>query len=144
MKTRTFTIIKPNAVAQGNTGKILDMILADGFTIRAMKMVHLSRNDASRFYAAHEGKPFLPSLIEFMTSGPVVAAVLEREDAVASLRKLVGDTDPRLAAEGTVRRLFGESVTRNAIHASDSDKSAHAELSRFFTESEIIAPDYSL
>ena len=144
MKSRTFTIIKPNAVATGNTGKILDMILRDGFTIRAMKMVFFSRNDADRFYAIHKGKPFFPSLVEFMTSGPVVVAVLEKEDAVASLRELVGATDPAKAAEGTIRRLFADSLTRNAIHASDSDDNARAEWSQFFAASEIMEAEYWL
>ena len=144
MTNRTFTIIKPNAVAAGNTGKILDMLLRDGFTIRAMRMVFLSRNDADRFYAIHKGKPFFPELVEFMTSGPVVVAVLEKEDAVASLRALVGSTDPAKAAEGTIRRLFAESLTRNAIHASDSDENARQEWSQFFTPDQIMEADYCL
>lgn len=144
METRTFTIIKPNAVAQGHTGKILDMILADGFTIRAMKMTFFSRNDAVKFYAVHKDRPFFMELVEFMTSGPVVIAILEREDAVVSLRRLVGNTDPEKAGEGTIRRLFAEDVTRNAIHASDSDENARIEWGQFFPENEIIAADYYL
>lgn len=142
MKTRTFTIIKPNAVADGNTGRILDMILGDGFSIRAMKMVFLSRNDAVRFYEIHKDKPFFPELLEFMTSGPVVAAVLEKEDAVASLRRLVGNTDPLKADVGTIRQMFAADKTRNAIHASDSDENARIEWSQFFSAKEIIEVDY--
>lgn len=144
MTNRTFTIIKPNAVAAGNTGKILDMILRDGFTIRAMRMTFLSRNDAARFYAIHKGKPFFADLVEFMTSGPVIVAILEKENAVASLRTLVGNTDPAKAAEGTIRRLFADSLTRNAIHASDSDENARQEWSQFFTPDQIMETDYYL
>ncbi len=144
MTNRTFTILKPNAVAAGNTGKILDMILRDGFTIRAMRMIFLSRNDAARFYAIHKGKPFFADLVEFMTSGPVIVAILEKENAVASLRTLVGNTDPAKAAEGTIRRLFADSLTRNAIHASDSDENARQEWSQFFTPDQIMETDYYL
>lgn len=142
MKTRTFTIIKPNAVADGNTGRILDMIIGDGFSIRAMKMVFLSRNDAVRFYEIHKDKPFFPELLDFMTSGPVVAAVLEKEDAVAALRRLVGNTDPLKADVGTIRQMFAADKTRNAIHASDSDENARIEWSQFFSAKEIIEVDY--
>lgn len=143
MKTRTFTIIKPDAVAAGYTGKILDMILADGFTVCAMKMTFLSRNDAARFYAVHRGKPFFEELLEYMTSGAIVAAVLEGEDAVESFRRLVGSTDPRNAEEGTIRRMFGTDLTRNAIHASDCAENAEKEWGQFFTEKEIIEIEYS-
>lgn len=142
MKTRTFTIIKPNAVADGNTGRILDMIIGDGFSIRALKMVFLSRNDAVRFYEIHKDKPFFPELLDFMTSGPVVAAVLEKEDAVAALRRLVGNTDPLKADVGTIRQMFAADKTRNAIHASDSDENARIEWSQFFSAKEIVEVDY--
>ena len=142
MKTKTFTIIKPNAVADGNTGKIIDKIIEAGFTIRAMKMLFMSRNDAARFYAVHTGQPFFDYLVQFMTSGPVVVAVLEREDAVPALRELVGNTDPEKAQPGTIRRLFGETVSRNAIHASDSDENARCEWEHFFTEQEVVVTDY--
>ena len=142
--SRTFTIIKPNAVAAGATGRILDRLIADGFRIRALKMDFLDRNRAARFYAVHRGKPFFDQLIRFMTSGAIVAAVLERdgEDAVAALRALVGATDPALAVPGTIRHEFGESVTRNAIHASDSPENACTEWSHFFTDDQITEIDY--
>lgn len=143
MKTRTFTIIKPDAVAGGYTGKILDMILADGFTIRAMKMTFMNRNDAARFYAVHRGKPFFEALSTYMTSGAIVVALLEGEDAVDSLRRLVGATDPRNANEGTIRRMFGTDLTRNAIHASDCAENAEKEWKQFFDEKEIVEVDYS-
>ena len=142
MKTRTFTIIKPNAVADGNTGRIIDMWIMDGFSIRAMKMLYLSRNDAVKFYAVHKDKPFFHDLVEFMTSGPVVVAVLEKEDAVASLRRLVGNTDPMKADPGTIRQMFAADKTRNAIHASDSDENAYVEWSQFFSDSDIIDVEY--
>ncbi len=124
--SRTFTLIKPNAVAAGATGKILDRLIADGFRIRALKMDFLSRNRAARFYTVHRGKPFFEDLVRFMTSGAVVAAVLERDGERA-----------------VVRREFGESVTRNAIHASDSPENAREEWSRFFTPDEITEIDYT-
>lgn len=144
MGSRTFTMIKPNAVALGYTGKILDMIIEAGFRIRAMKMVCMSRNDAENFYAAHRGKPFFDHLILFMTSGPVIVAVLEGENAVGRFRELVGPTDPKNAPEGTIRNKFGESLTRNSIHASDSDENARLEWGGFFTDSEIMVTDYWL
>ncbi len=144
MKPRTFTIIKPNAVAAGHSGRILDMILSAGFTIRALRMEFLSRDKAEKFYAVHRGKPFFEKLVIFMTSGPVIVAVLEKENAVDDLRRLVGATDPAKAAEGTIRRLFGDSVTLNAIHASDSDDNARAEWGHFFSDEQIIEADYFL
>lgn len=143
MKTRTFTIIKPDAVAAGYTGKILDTILSNGFTVRAMKMTFLSRNDAARFYAVHRNKPFFEELLEYMTSGAIVVAILEGEDAVDSFRRLVGATDPRNAEEGTIRRMFGTDLTRNAIHASDSVENAEKEWRQFFDEKDIIEIEYS-
>ena len=112
MTERTFSIIKPNAVAAGAVGQILDAMLADGFRIIGLKLVCMSRNEAEKFYAVHRGKPFYGRLVTFMTSGPSVVLVLEREDAVAGLRRLAGATDPAKAAEGTLRRRFGENVTR--------------------------------
>lgn len=134
MADRTFTIIKPDAVAAGNSGKIFSMIEADGFRIVARKELHLTREQAQKFYAVHEGKPFYEPLVEFMTSGPVVVAVLEKPDAVVSLRRLAGATDPASAEAGTIRRMYGESVRHNAIHASDSDENALAETLQFFPE----------
>lgn len=144
MGNRTFTIIKPNAVADGNTGKILDIILENGFVIKGMKMVFLSRNDAARFYAIHNDKPFFGELVDFMSSGAAIVAVLERENAVAELRKLVGNTDPQKAEKGTIRQLFATEISRNAIHASDSDENAQIEWSQFFCPSEIVEIDYCI
>lgn len=125
-------LIKPDAVAAGYTGKILDRMIAGGFRIVALRMIRMGRSDAAKFYAVHEGRPFFEGLVEFMTSGPVVAAVLEKDGAVDSLRTLAGCTDPAEAAEGTIRREFGTSVRRNAIHASDSDENARTEWEQFF------------
>ena len=143
MTERTFSIIKPNAVAAGAVGQILDAMLADGFRIIGLKLVCMSRNEAEKFYAAHRGKPFYDRLVSFMTSGPSVVLVLEREDAVAGLRRLAGATDPAKAAEGTLRRRFGENVTRNAVHASDSVENAREEAGRFFDEREIVVARYA-
>ena len=143
MTERTFSIIKPNAVAAGAVGQILDAMLADGFRIIGLKLVCMSRNEAEKFYAVHRGKPFYGRLVTFMTSGPSVVLVLEREDAVAGLRRLAGATDPAKAAEGTLRRRFGENVTRNAVHASDSVENAREEAGRFFDEREIVVARYA-
>lgn len=142
MNDRTFTIIKPNAVAAGASGRILDMMIRDGFRPVAWKLTFMSRDKAEKFYAVHRGRPFFEELTDFMSSGPVFVGVLEREDAVKALRALVGDTDPSKAAEGTIRRLYGESVGRNAVHASDSDENARAEWSLFFTDDEILTAGY--
>ncbi len=142
MNTRTFTIIKPNAVAAGASGRILDMMIEGGFRPVAWKLTFMSRDKAEKFYAVHRGRPFFDELADFMSSGPVFVGVLEREDAVKALRALVGDTDPSKAAEGTIRRLYGESVGRNAVHASDSDENARAEWSLFFTDDEILTAGY--
>ena len=143
MTERTFSIIKPNAVAAGAVGQILDAMLADGFRIIGLKLVCMSRNEAEKFYAVHRGKPFYGRLVTFMTSGPSVVLVLEREDAVVGLRRLAGSTDPAKAAEGTLRRRFGENVTRNAVHASDSVENAREEAGRFFDEREIVVARYA-
>ena len=138
MTDRTFTIIKPNAVSAGNTGKILDIIIGNGYRIIGMRMVRMDRGQASRFYGIHKDKEFFNELIEFMTSGPVVVAVLEKEDAVASFRRLIGNTDPAEATEGTIRKMFGETLRRNAIHASDSDDNAALEAGYFFSEFDLV------
>lgn len=143
MTERTFSIIKPNAVAAGVYGRMIDRLLADGFRIVGLKLICMSRNDAEKFYAVHRGKPFYDRLVTFMTSGPSIVMVLEREDAVAELRRLAGTTDPARAEEGTLRRLFGENVTRNAIHASDSVENAREEAVRFFDEREIVVARYA-
>ncbi len=129
---RTLTIIKPDAVSAGKTGEILAAIEADGFRIRALRMVRLDRREAEGFYAAHAERPFFPSLVDFMCSGPSVAAVLERDDAVSRLRELMGPTDPKDAAPETLRARFATSIERNAVHGSDSPASAAIEVAYFF------------
>ena len=144
MTNRTFTIIKPNAVGSHNIGNILAMIEKAGFRIVALKMTCMNRSEAAKFYEIHKGRPFFRNLCLFMTSGPIVAAVLEKENAVADFRKLVGATDPANAADGTIRKLYADSKTRNAIHASDSDENAAQEAGFFFSEKEIIEASYDL
>lgn len=129
----TFTMIKPQAVKDGDAANILKMILDAGFRISALKMVKLSRDEAGRFYEIHKQRPFYQSLIDFMTSGPVIAAVLEKENAVADFRKLIGPTDPEKATEGTVRFHYGKSIQSNAVHGSDSDENALLESGHFFS-----------
>jgi nucleoside-diphosphate kinase len=121
MTNRTFTMIKPDAVANGHIGAILDMINAAGFRIVAMKLTQLSRHDAGQFYAVHSERPFFGELVEYMTSGPIVAAILEKDNAVADFRTLIGATNPAEAAEGTIRKRFATSIAANAVHGSDSD-----------------------
>lgn len=144
MTNRTFTIIKPNAVGQQHSGEILSLIEKAGFRIIALKMLHISRTDAEKFYHVHKERPFFHNLSLFMTSGPVIAAVLEKKNAVHDFRQLIGSTDPTGAAEGTIRKKFAESKTRNAIHASDSDENAAWEISFFFSEREITPEYYQL
>lgn len=138
MNNRTFTMIKPEAVAAGKAAEILQMIAENGFRIVALRMHHLSRNDAKRFYAVHRGKPFYEKLVEYMSSGPIVAVVLEAENAVAAFRCLVGATNPAEAAEGTIRHKYGTDKTMNAIHASDSDENAELEWQQHFAECDIM------
>lgn len=138
MNTKTLAIIKPDAVAAGNAGNIIAMIERNGFKIRAMRMQTLTRAQAEGFYAVHRGKGFYEELVEFMTEGPVVLMALEREDAVAKWREVMGATDPAKAAEGTVRKLYGTNVGRNASHGSDSDENAAIEVGFFFSASELL------
>ncbi len=138
MSNRTFTIIKPDSVRKGNFGRIISRIEEGGFRVLGIKKLGLSNRQAEAFYAVHKERPFYGSLVEYMTSGPVYVAALEREDAVASLRKLMGATDPAKADEGTIRKEFGESIEQNAIHGSDSDENAKVEIAFFFAESELI------
>jgi nucleoside-diphosphate kinase len=133
---QTLAIIKPDAVASGKAGRILTHLQDAGFTVRAMRMSRLSPAEAEAFYAVHRGRPFYASLCTFMTSGPCVPLLLERADAVAHLRAVIGATDPAEAAPGTVRKLYAESKERNAIHASDSDENAVREIGFFFPEAE--------
>jgi len=135
----TLTIIKPDAFASGKAGKILAHLEAQGFRVRAARVVHLTAAQAGEFYAVHRERPFYASLTAFMTSGPCMPVILEKPDAVAGLRTAIGATDPAEAAAGTVRKLFAESKERNAIHASDSDENAAREARFFFSESDVIA-----
>ena len=135
---KTFAIIKPDAVAAGNAGNILALIERHGFKVLAMRMQRLSRAEAEGFYAVHRERPFFGELVEFMTEGPVVLLALEREDAVAKWREVMGATDPAKADEGTIRKLYGTNVGRNASHGSDSVENAAIELAWFFRASELI------
>ena len=132
----TFTIIKPQAVAKGYIGPILNKISEADFKITALKMLHLTRGEAQRFYEVHVGRPFYDDLVEFMISGPIVVAVLEKENAVEEYRTLIGSTDPEKAEEGTIRKMYAESMRANAVHGSDSDENAEIEATFFFPSSE--------
>lgn len=132
----TFTIIKPGAVAQENIGEILAMIAKSGFWIGAMKYLKLSVKQAEEFYSVHQERPFYSDLVKFMTSGPIVVAILEKDNAVEDYRKLIGATDPAKAEEGTIRKLFAQSIEKNAVHGSDSDQNARIEADFFFSRSE--------
>jgi len=136
MSNRTFTMIKPDATRKGNTGAILQMINAAGFRIVAMKMVHLSEAKAGEFYAVHAQRPFYGELVGFMSSGPITAAILEKDNAVEDFRKLIGSTNPADAADGTIRKLFAASIGENAVHGSDSDENAKIEGDFFFSKLE--------
>ena len=133
---KTFTIIKPFAVKHGYIGSILAKINEAGFRIIAMKYTHLRLEEAKTFYAVHKGLPFYEALVSFMSSGPIVLAILEKENAVEDYRKLIGSTDPAEAAEGTIRRLFGTDIRANAVHGSDNDENAEIECNFFFSQSE--------
>ena len=136
--SQTLAIIKPDAVASGNTGAILAHLEREGFRVRSLKMTRLNRAQAEALYGVHRTRPFFESLVSFMTSGPVVPVVLEAEGAVQRLRERIGATDPVKSAEGTVRALFAQSKERNAIHASDSDTNAAREIAFFFSESALL------
>jgi nucleoside-diphosphate kinase len=133
MTNRTFTMIKPDAFSKGHTGAILAMIEKAGFRIVALKKIRLSEEKAGEFYAVHRERPFYGELVEFMSSGPIVAAILEKDNAVEDFRKLIGATDPAKADEGTIRKLYAESVGKNAVHGSDSNENAHIEGQFFFS-----------
>ncbi len=136
MSNQTFTIIKPDAVKKGYAGAILDMIIKDGFKLVALKLTKLTADKAGEFYAVHKGRPFYDELIKFMSSGPIIAAILEKENAVTEFRKLIGATDPSKAEEGTIRKLYAASTGENAVHGSDGDATAQFESDFFFAESE--------
>ena len=133
MTNRTFTMIKPDAFSKGHSGAIIDKILKSGFAIVALKLTRLSPEKAGEFYAVHKARPFYGELVDFMSSGPIIAAILEKENAVADFRQLIGATDPAKAAEGTIRKLYAASVGENAVHGSDSDENAGIEGDFFFS-----------
>lgn len=138
MGNQTFAIIKPDAVKAGHIGRIIDLIIGGGFRIRGMKLIHQTRRQAEGFYEVHRGKPFYEGLTEFMSSGPCVVLVLEKDGAVKSWRDLMGATDPAEAEAGTIRKEFGASKGENATHGSDSDENAAIEISYFFSKLEIV------
>ncbi len=131
-------MIKPDAVAAGKAGAILEMVERAGFKIRGLKMTRLSRTQAEAFYAVHRERPFYASLVNFMTEGPVVVMVLEREDAIRAWRETMGATNPANAAEGTIRKRFAESIERNAVHGSDAPETAAVEIPFFFSTAELL------
>ena len=131
--SKTFTMIKPTAFKNKCAGKIIEKIYEGGFHIAAMKMTHLSKKDAQKFYEIHAGRPFYNELVDFMSSGPIIAAILEKENAVEDYRTLIGATNPAEAAEGTVRKMCGTNIGENAVHGSDSDDNADIECNFFFS-----------
>lgn len=133
MSNRTFTMIKPDAVKANNIGGILDKITGAGFKIIAMKYTQLSKDQAGKFYEVHKERPFYGELVDFMSSGPIVAAILEKDNAVADFRTLIGATNPAEAAEGTIRKMYAKSIGENAVHGSDSDENAKIEGDFFFS-----------
>ncbi len=135
----TLTIVKPDAFGADKAGKIIALLEQKGFKVKAARVMHMTKKQAGEFYAVHSGRPFYGELVEFMTSGPCMPLVLEKENAVLALRDAIGATDPAEAAEGTVRKLYAESKGRNAIHASDSDENAAREARFFFSETELLS-----
>ncbi|MFN5189006.1 MAG: nucleoside-diphosphate kinase [Chitinophagia bacterium] len=133
MNNKTFTMIKPDATSKGYTGAILDQIIKAGFTVKAMKWIHLSPAQAGTFYEVHKERPFYQELVDFMSSGPIVAAILEKDNAGADFRTLIGATNPAQAEEGTIRKKFAASIGENAVHGSDSDENAAIEGNFFFS-----------
>ena len=138
MSNLTFGIVKPDAVKAGHTGTIIQRILDDGFRIRGLKLIHMTRQQAEGFYAVHRERPFFSGLTEFMSSAPCVVMALEKESAVKSWRDLMGATDPAKADAGTLRKEFGGSVGENAVHGSDSDENAVIEIAYFFSRLELV------
>lgn len=137
MTNKTFTMLKPDSLEKGNTGAILEKINAAGFRIVAMKMTHMTKRDAEAFYAVHNTRPFFNELVEYMTRGPIVAAILEKDNAVEDFRILIGATNPEDAAEGTIRKLYAASIGENAVHGSDSDENAAIEGAFHFSGREM-------
>ena len=136
MANTTLMMIKPDAVENGHTGNIIEKVTSAGFSIKALKLTQLTLNDAEAFYAVHKERPFFGELVAFMTRGPIVAAVLEKENAVSDFRTLIGSTNPEEAAEGTLRKLYATSMGENAVHGSDSDENASIEASFHFSQRE--------
>ena len=138
MKTRTLAIIKPDAVASGYSGKIIDRVTKEGFTILSLKQMEMSLAQAEGFYEIHQGKPFYKELTHFMISGPCIVLALEKDDAVNEWRRIIGATNPIEAEEGTIRKLYAKNLGQNAVHGSDSDNNGKKEVSYFFSECELI------
>ncbi|MFT3901675.1 MAG: nucleoside-diphosphate kinase [Niabella sp.] len=136
MSNRTFTMIKPDAMEKGHVGAILDRIIKEGFKLVALKLTRLTPEKAGEFYAIHKEKPFYNDLIAFMSRGPIIAAILEKDNAVTAFRELIGATNPANAAEGTIRKTYATSIDENAIHGSDSDENAAIEGNFFFSSFE--------
>ncbi len=136
---RTFTMLKPDSIEQGNMLPILNMIESTGFKIIALKYKRMSRDEAEKFYSIHSDKPFFNDLVSFMTRGPIIAAALEKDNAVEAFRKLIGSTDPNEAEEGTIRKKFAKSKGENAVHGSDSDENADIEINFHFDNNEIFS-----
>lgn len=133
MTNRTFTMIKPDAMKNGHAGAIIDRFIKEGYRVVALKLTKLDKERAGEFYAVHKERPFYGELVSFMSSGPIIAAILEKENAVSAFRTLIGATDPAKAAEGTIRKLFAVSLGENAVHGSDSDENAKIEGDFFFS-----------
>jgi len=138
MTNRTFAMIKPDAVKKNLIGQIITKFTEAGFKIKAMKMTRLTKESAQGFYEVHKDKPFYTSLVEFMISGPVIALALEKENAVADFRKLIGATDPAEAEDGTIRKLYADNKSENAVHGSDSDENAAIEIAHFFSRHKLL------
>ncbi|MFH1196521.1 MAG: nucleoside-diphosphate kinase [bacterium] len=138
LSNKTLAILKPDCVRKNLIGKVISHFQDAGFKINAMKMVRLTADSAKRFYEVHTGKPFFDGLIEYMTSGPCVPIALEKENAVEEFRKLIGATDPAKAADGTIRKLYADSIQENIVHGSDSDENAAKEISHFFSRKEML------
>lgn len=136
MTNRTFTMIKPDAMKNGHAGAIINHIIQNGFRVVALKMTHLSAEKAGQFYEVHKERPFYRELVDFMSSGPIMAAILEKDNAVADFRKVIGATDPSKADEGTIRKIYATSMGENAVHGSDSDENAKIEGDFFFSRLE--------
>ena len=135
---KTFTILKPDTVKAGNAGAVISKLESEGFRIRAMKMLHLTESQAQGFYYVHKDRPFFGSLVKFMTEGPVILMVLEADNAIEKLRKVMGATDPGKAEPGTIRKQFGSNIERNAIRGSDGPETAAFEISYFFNQLEVV------